>query len=95
MKNGAETWAQPSSFEPDGFKSKAAIKRALASDASKVTWLELGTIANGFAETRRSSEELLAELDGGRYVLIVGPDPYRKRNFFGQVRAKNGKLVVS
>jgi hypothetical protein len=95
MKDGAETWAQPTSFEPSNFKSKAAIKRALAEDPASVSWLEIGTVANGFQDTRRSTEELLAELEGGRYVLIVGPDPYRLRNFFGQVRAKGGKLVVS
>jgi hypothetical protein len=84
MKDGAETWAQPSSFEPANFKSKAAIKRALAEDPASMSWLEIGMGANG-----------VTELEGGKYILIVGPDPYRLRNFFGQVRAKGGKLVVS
>jgi hypothetical protein len=93
MKNGAETWAR--SLHGEHYKSKAAIKRALAEDPSMVTFTELGTVANGFTDTYRTAAELLAELEGGRYVLVVGPDPYHKRNFFGQVRAKNGKLVIS
>lgn len=95
MQTGAETWAQAATFEPANFKSKAAIKRALEEDPTKVSFIEIGTVANGFIDTRRTAAELLAELDGtSKYVLVVGPDPYRLRNYFGQISAKGGKLVI-
>lgn len=93
---GAEMWAQT----PDGenFPSKAAIRRALDADWPQdgVVWIELGTVENGFQDKRWTSAALMREIgDAPRTLLVVGPDPYRKRNYYGTVSIKNGKVKVA
>lgn len=93
LKQYAEMWAQT----PTGanYASKAAIKRALATTYERPSFVELGTVANGFTDTRWTVEELAAELAHGKTLTIVGPDPYTKRTYFGSLRASKGALRIS
>jgi len=36
----------------------------------------------------------LRHLPEGKVIYFVGPDPYTKRNFYGTIEKKNGKVVV-
>ena len=69
-------------------KSKKAIR--LAAEAGEIDGLIIeatsmfGNEFGGFA----------ADLPDGVTIYFVGPDPHTKRNFYGQLFRKNGKLVV-
>jgi hypothetical protein len=71
------------------FKSKAALKRAMAEDPSKV--LFYGT-----------AQELGPQLGNvgtvtpvGTTLVLVGPDPERLRNWYGNVVRKNGVIKIT
>lgn len=81
------------------FSSKTAIKRALEmahDNYDPVTWIEIGTPLTGFRDRYWTSSELTKELDREKIsVLVVGPDPHWDRRYFGTVKVRAGKLVVS
>ena len=77
------------------FASKAAIKRALTESPAKITFTEIGTLANNFHATVWTVAELVREIgDSGRTLLVVGPDPYTNRRFYGTLSVSRGKVVV-
>lgn len=77
------------------FKSKAAIRTALVSSDLPPTFTEIGTYANNFQATVWTVPELVREIgDSGRTLLVVGPDPYTDRRFYGTLSVSKGKVVV-
>lgn len=66
-------------------KSKKAIKEAVA--AGELVTLEATSVfGNEFAGDVNAAPE-------GTYYF-VGPDPYRARNFYGNVVVKGGKVTI-
>jgi ABC-type histidine transport system ATPase subunit len=79
------------------FKSKAALKRAMAADPSKVlfygTAQELGPqLGNVGTVTGNMLDEALPV---GTTLVLVGPDPERQRNWYGNVVRKNGVIKIT
>lgn len=66
-------------------KSKKEVKDAFA--AGKAVSLEATSLFGN------EPEGPLAELPDGNYAF-VGPDPYRARNFYGNVIVKSGKVTI-
>lgn len=58
-------------------KSKKAVREAVAADASSVRIEATSLFGNEYDGT-------VADAPAGTY-LIVGPDPYVKRNFYGKI----------
>ena len=69
--------------------SKKAVKEAVESDPASVRIEATSFFGN---EYDGPASELPA--NAGK-VVFVGPDPYNKRNFYGTIEWKNGKLKVS
>lgn len=65
--------------------SKAALKRALANDPAAVRFD--ATTAIG---PRVGAEFTGDALPEGVRLVLVGPDPYQARNWYGNVELKNG-----
>jgi hypothetical protein len=77
------------------FASKKAIREALAKDDGTLRFVELGTVANHFQSRPWTVEALVRELgNSGRTLIVVGPDPYTKRSYFGTIGVKDGTLFV-
>lgn len=69
--------------------SKKAVKEAIASNPSSVRIEATSFFGN---EYDGPASELPAD---SRPIAFVGPDPERKRNFYGTIEWKNGQLKVS
>lgn len=79
------------------FKSKAALKRAMEADPSKVmfygTAQELGQqLGNVGTVTGNMLDEALPE---GTTLVVVGPDPERLRNWYGNVKRAKGVIKIT
>lgn len=74
-------------------KSKKEVKEVLAATPERViieaTSL-FGNEYNGVADLLPLDEQYK-----GEKIYFVGPDPYTKRNFYGTIEIKNGKVVAS
>lgn len=68
-------------------KTKKQLKEVLASRPEHVVFE--GTSVFGDEPDIRASEAT-----EGTKLYFVGPDPYTKRNFFGQAEYRNGKWMV-
>lgn len=66
--------------------SKAAIRRAVAADPSSVRLEATSMFGNEYDGPVSSAPD-------GSY-LIVGPDPYSRRNFYGKVTVRAGIVNV-
>ena len=66
-------------------KSKKAVKEAVAADPSRVR-------LEGTSMTGNDYDGPVSEAPPGRYHF-VGPDPYRKRNFYGTITVAD-KITV-
>jgi hypothetical protein len=79
------------------FKSKAALKRAMDADPSKVmfygTAQTLGpALGNVGTVTGNMLDEALPE---GTTLVVVGPDPERLRNWYGNVKRVKGVIKIT
>jgi hypothetical protein len=68
-------------------KSKKAIKEALANSPNSVTWEATSLFGNEFGG-------YASDMPEGRPIHFVGPDPYRKRNFYGSAVRHGDKFTV-
>jgi hypothetical protein len=66
--------------------SKKAVREAIAANPEVVVLEATSFFGNEY-------DGPVSEAPDGRYD-IVGPDPYTKRNFFGNVIVKAGKVTV-
>lgn len=66
-------------------KSKKVIKEMLAFDPSKVS-IDATSMFGGFSGP-------VTEGSDGDY-MFVGPCPHTKRNFYGTITKRNGKITV-
>lgn len=93
IRQHAEMWARTEAGL--NFPSKAAIKRFLT-EGKSIVWTEIGTVGNGWQDRDWTTDELCQEIgDSGRTLLVVGPNPYTKRSYYGTVSVKNGEVKVS
>ena len=70
------------------FKSKAAMKRAYEADANGVTFESvqgLGPRFYGHADN----------VPAGTTLVVVGPDPERARNWYGNVKLVKGVIKIT
>lgn len=67
--------------------SKKAIREAILADASSVYIENTSPIFGGY-------DGPVSELPVGKRINFVGPDPYRKRVFYGSLERKGDKVVV-
>lgn len=74
------------------FPSKAAMKRALAADPSRVILNSVPSLGGSFYGS--ATDFLLAGLAGTK-LTIVGPDPQTSRKWYGTIEVKNGQLKAS
>lgn len=70
-------------------KSKKAIKEAVAANPHSVR-LEATSMVGG-----NEYDGPVDEMPEGRQVTFVGPDPYTKRTFYGNIRRVGNKIMVS
>lgn len=79
------------------FASKAALKRAMAADPSKVVFVgtaqELGPQLGNVGTVWGSM--LVEALPAGTTLVVVGPDPHRDRRWYGNIVVKNGVVKIS
>jgi hypothetical protein len=68
-------------------QSKKAVKEAIAADPSKV-WVECTSLHGGY-------DGPVSEIPEGKSIHFVGPDPYISRKFYGTIKMKNGRPVVT
>jgi hypothetical protein len=68
-------------------KSKKEVKEAITADPSQVI-VECTSMFGGFAGR-------VSELPEGTTITFVGPDPYTKRNFYGNIKRKGDKISVT
>ena len=66
-------------------KSKKAIKEALIA-GDEVSLEATSVFGNDY-------DGLVTDAPDGNYTF-VGPDPYNKRNFYGTLTVRNGKVTV-
>ena len=69
-------------------KSKKEVREAIANAPHDVSIEATSFYGNEF-EGRATELPL-----GSGTIYFVGPDPYKKRNIYGQIYWKGGKLVV-
>lgn len=74
------------------FKSKAAMKRAIDADPTRVFFEAVQGLGPKWYGT---AAEFLADGPAGTKLTVVGPDPERLRNWYGTVEVKNGQLKAS
>lgn len=69
------------------FPSKAAMKRAIAENVKAVRFASvgMGPQFHGTAD----------EVPAGTTLVVVGPDPFTSRKWYGNVKVVNGKVKVS
>jgi hypothetical protein len=68
-------------------KSKKAVKEAVADDPSRVRIEATSLFGNEY-------DGSVSDAPDGTYTF-VGPDPYRKRNFYGTIKVAGGKVTVT
>jgi hypothetical protein len=68
-------------------RSKKQIKEIATENPERVV-LERTSVFNN------EESGALSDLPEGTY-FFVGPDPYKDRKFYGQIRIKNGKITVT
>ena len=66
--------------------TKKALKEAIASDPSRVSLEATSVFGNEY-------DGRLDEAPDGEFS-IVGPDPYRQRNWYGTIRVAAGQVTV-
>lgn len=71
----------------DGFKTKKALKEALAADPSKVHFYGTSPFTP-FSGT-------VLDLQPGDSLQVVGPDPYTSRKWFAGVKVENGNVKIT
>ena len=74
------------------FKSKAALKRAITEDPTKVVFDSVSPMGGQFYGT---AAEFLANGPENTKLTLVGPDPFTQRNWYGTAEVKNGQLKIS
>lgn len=74
------------------FKSKAAMKRAIADDPAKVMFTSVATLGPSWCGT---AAEFLADGPANTKLTVVGPDPYTDRRWYGTIEVKAGQLKAS
>lgn len=74
------------------FKSKAAMKRAIAENPSRVRFTSVASLGPRWTG---SAAEFLTDGPAGTKLTVVGPDPYTDRKWYGTVEVKNGQLKAS
>lgn len=74
------------------FKSKAAMKRALAEDPSKVMFRSVPSLGPSWSG---SAADFLTGGPANTTLVVVGPDPEVLRNWYGNVVVKNGQLKAT
>lgn len=74
------------------FKSKAAMKRALEADPSRVFFTSVALLGPQWSGT---AQEFLTGGPENTKLTVVGPDPYTARNWYGTIEVKAGKLKAS
>lgn len=74
------------------FPSKAAMKRAIEADSSKVIFEAVQGLGPKWYGT---AAEFLTAGPAGVKLTVVGPDPERQRKWYGTVEVRNGTLKVS
>jgi len=67
-------------------KSKKEIKEAVAA-GMRVSAEATSMFGNEY-------DGPLTEMPEGSTITFVGPDPYTKRNFYGNITRKGGKITV-
>lgn len=67
-------------------KTKKAIKEAVASDPASVRIEATSLFGNEY-------DGLVSDAPDGTYHF-VGPDPYTRRNFYGDIVVRDGKATV-
>lgn len=67
-------------------KSKKAVREAVADNPARVSLEATSIFGNEY-------DGSVADAPDGFYTF-VGPDPYRARNFFGNIDKKPGKIKV-
>lgn len=68
-------------------KSKKAIREAIAADPSSV-YIEATALATV------EYDGPATEMPEGTTIYFVGPDPYKTRNFYGQISRRGDKITV-
>ena len=68
-------------------KSKKAIKEAIAANAASVSLEATSIWGNEW-------DGPVTEMPEDKPVYFVGPDPHRKRNFYGSITRKGNKITV-
>lgn len=75
------------------FPSKAAIKRAIATDPSSVMFCWVGGMGEGWSGTAAEFPDYGTKT--GNKLTLVGPNPYSNRKYYGTVTVKAGKVAIS
>lgn len=80
------------------FPSKAAIKRAWTADPASVIFTSVGSVVDGGRVGASFNGPVLGpeSLPEGTKLSLVGPDPFRQRNYYGtiEVVTKGGQRVI-
>lgn len=78
------------------FPSKAAIIRAWKADPGSVTFTSVGDVVNPQMGGRFCGPvRTPADLPVDTKLNVVGPDPFRQRNYYGTVEVKKGVVKIS
>jgi hypothetical protein len=78
------------------FPSKAAIRRAWTADPQSVRFTSVASVvAPRDGQAFNGPVSTPADLPENTKLMLVGPDPYRQRNYYGTVEVKKGKIVIS
>lgn len=70
------------------FKSKAAMKRAIAEAPQYVKLMSVSSLGGSFHGSPN-------ELTEGTTLVVVGPDPYTDRKWYGNIKRVKGVIKVS
>lgn len=70
-------------------RSKKAIKEAMKEAPSSVTWQN--DAAFGETAGSRFAGDRLPDMND----TFVGPDPFRDRKFYGQIKVVDGKVTIT
>jgi hypothetical protein len=104
---GDESWALVATNPRIPVQSKAALRRVLKGEQEPIVKGNsqgytkddvivrvLATVGNEFEARDMTLTEVETEMPGNGYLILVGPNPYRDRRWIGQLRKRNGTLVV-
>jgi len=80
-----------SNLEGRFFKSKAALKLALASNPMLVYFESTALMGESF---NGNGEDVCARL-GSNTLSVCGPDPHRSRKWYANIKVINGKLKIT